>query len=93
MDQQIVARIRRRLQGRGVDAYLAYTPANVLYTSGFESWFVMEWWRWHGGVLVLVPADESLALGMVVSDFEAGPARASGIDDIRSHGVWVELVG
>lgn len=90
---QILDDIRRRCQERGVDAYLAYTPSNVLYTSGFQSYFLSEWpWRMLGTVLVLVPADPALDPAIVISDFEAEPARrVSGIADVRSFRVWVEL--
>ena len=85
--------VRRRCQERGVDAYLAYTPSNVLYTSGFQSYFLSEWpWRMLGTVLVLVPADPALEPAIVISDFEAEQARrVSGIADVRPFRVWVEL--
>ncbi|WP_206330903.1 aminopeptidase P family N-terminal domain-containing protein, partial [Modestobacter sp. KNN46-3] len=61
MRAQILDNIRRRCQERGLDAYLAYTPSNVHYTSGFQSYFLSEWpWRMLGTVLVLVPADPAL---------------------------------
>lgn len=89
---QIIQRIRERCQERGVDAYLAYTPSNVLYTTGFQSFFLSEWWRMLGTVLVLVPADPSIEPAMLISDFEAEQARrVSGIRDVRSFRVWVEL--
>ena len=76
-----------------MDAYLAYTPSNVLYTSGFQSYFLSEWpWRMLGTVLVLVPADPALEPAIMISDFEAEQAqRVSGITDVRPFRVWVEL--
>jgi Xaa-Pro dipeptidase len=90
---QILDNIRRRCQERGLDAYLAYTPSNVHYTSGFQSYFLSEWpWRMLGTVLVLVPADPALEPAMIISDFEAEQARrVSGIADVRPFRVWVEL--
>ncbi len=91
--ETILDDIRRRCQDLGVDAYLAYTPSNVLYTSGFQSYFLSEWpWRMLGTVLVLVPADPALEPAIVISDFEAEQARrVSGIKDVRPFRVWVEL--
>jgi Xaa-Pro dipeptidase len=37
MNEQILSAIRRRLHDRGLDAYIAYTPSNVFYTTGFQS--------------------------------------------------------
>ena len=92
MNEQILSAIRGRLQDWGLDAYLAYTPSNVFYTTGFQSYFLMQWWRMQGTVLAVVPADESLEVGMMVGDFEAGPAqRVSGIRDVRPFRLWPEI--
>lgn len=89
----ILDRIRNRCRERGVDAYLAYTPSNVLYASGYQSYFLTEWpWRMLGTVLVLVPADAAIEPAIIISDFEAEQARrVSGIADVRPFRVWVEL--
>lgn len=89
----VIDTIRRRCRERGVDGYLAYTPSNVLYTTGFQSYFLSEWpWRMLGTVLVLVPADPALEPALIISDFEAEQARrVSGIADVRPFRVWVEL--
>ena len=92
VNDQILAAIRRRLQERGLDAYIAYTPSNVFYATGFQSYFLMQWWRMHGTVLAIIPADESVEVGMMVGDFEAKPAqRVSGIGDVRSYRLWPEI--
>ncbi|MEQ3551802.1 Xaa-Pro peptidase family protein [Pseudonocardia nematodicida] len=92
MRTEIIDAIRKRCQERGLDAYLAYTPSNVFYVTGFQSFFHMEWWRMQGTVLALVPADPAQPPALLVSDFEAGQARAvSGFDDVRDYQVWVEL--
>lgn len=89
---EVLAAIRARSQERGVDAYLAYTPSNVFYTTGFQSYFLMEWWRMLGTVMVLVPTDPTLEPAILISDFEAEQAaRVSGIGDVRSYRMWVEL--
>src|SRR5215212_10223557 len=92
MKDQILSAIRRRLRERGLDAYIAYTPSNVFYATGFQSYFLMQWWRMHGTVLAVIPADESVEVGMMVGDFEAKPAqRVSGIGDVRSYRLWPEI--
>lgn len=88
---RVLVRLRQGLDDAGLDGYLAYTPSNVLYTSGFASYFAMSWWRMHGTVLVVVPGDPSLQPGMMVSDFEAPSAATSGtVNDIRTYRLWVE---
>jgi Xaa-Pro dipeptidase len=89
---RILASIRGRLRDRGLDAYIAYTPSNVFYATGFQSYFLMQWWRMQGTVLAVIPADEDVEVGMMVGDFEARPARrVSGIDDVRSYRLWPEI--
>src|SRR3712207_4097800 len=92
MNEQILSSIRQRLRDRGLDAYIAYTPSNVFYATGFQSYFLMQWWRMQGTVLAVIPADESIEAGMMVGDFEAKPAqRVSGISDVRPFRLWVEI--
>ena len=92
MYEQILSAIRQRLQARGLDAYLAYTPSNVFYATGFQSYFLMQWWRMQGTVLAVIPADESIEAGMMIGDFEAKPAqRVSGIRDVRAYRLWPEI--
>ena len=92
MKDQILSAVRGRLRERGLDAYIAYTPSNVFYTSGFQSYFLMQWWRMQGTVLAVIPTDDSVEVGMMVGDFEATPARrTSGIDDVRAYMLWPEI--
>jgi Xaa-Pro dipeptidase len=92
MNEQILSSIRRRLHERGLDAYIAYTPSNVFYATGFQSYFLMQWWRMQGTVLAVIPADESIEVGMMIGDFEARPAqRVSGIRDARAYRLWPEI--
>ena len=92
MEKRILSSIRERLRSRGLDAYVAYTPSNVFYATGFQSYFLMQWWRMQGTVLAVIPADETVEVGMMVGDFEAKPARrVSGIDDVRSYRLWPEI--
>lgn len=92
MNERVLASIRRRLHERGLDAYIAYTPSNVFYATGFQSYFLMQWWRMQGTVLAVIPADESIEVGMMIGDFEAKPARrVSGIQDVRAYRLWPEI--
>jgi Xaa-Pro dipeptidase len=92
VEDQILSAIRGRLRARGLDAYIAYTPSNVFYATGFQSYFLMQWWRMQGTVLAVIPADESVEVGMMVGDFEAKPARrVSGIGDVRPYMLWPEI--
>ncbi|MBA4115782.1 MAG: aminopeptidase P family protein [Rubrobacter sp.] len=92
MNEQILSAIRRRLRDRELDAYIAYTPSNVFYATGFQSYFLMQWWRMQGTVLAVIPADESLEPGVMIGDFEAGPAaRVTGIRDVRAYRLWPEI--
>lgn len=86
-----LARVRDAIRAENLDAYLAYTPSNVFYTSGYRSYFLSQWWRMHGTVMVLIAADERLEPAIVVSDFEEPAARhASGFEDVRAYRLWVE---
>jgi Xaa-Pro dipeptidase len=81
----VLVRIRQRLRERGLDAYVAYTPSNVFYATGFQSYFLMQWWRMHGTVMALIPADERQPPALLVSDFEAAAARRqSSVEDLRT---------
>ena len=92
MRTEILDAIRTRLQRRGLDAYLAYTPSNVFYVTGFQSFFLMQWWRMLGTVMAVVPADPAQPPALLISDFEAVQAKAiSGFKDVRPYRVWVEL--
>ena len=92
MNERVISSIRRRLRERGLDAYVAYTPSNVFYATGFQSYFLMQWWRMQGTVLAVIPADESVEVGMMIGDFEANPARrVSGIRDVRAYRLWPEI--
>lgn len=89
--ERILDRIRARLQADGVDAYLAYTPQNNHYCSGFVSWFAGEHWRFHGGNLTLIPADPNLPPALMLPEAEAPLARrTTRIDDVRGYGMWIE---
>jgi len=84
-------RLREQLQGRNIDAYLAYTPSNLFYTTGFLSPVVALSWRLMGTDLALIPADPASPAALITSDFVETPARsATTIEDIRTYRMWVE---
>lgn len=87
-----VSRIREQLQKRGLSGYLATTPSNIQYVTGFRSYFVSEWWRFHGTVFAYVPADARERVVLIVGDFEAETARKAAPDvDIITYRLWVDL--
>ncbi len=82
MDQEIIARLVKRMTGEGVDAIIAISPENVSYVSGFvvPSQSLMRWR--HAAVIVTAHGQTS----MVVIDMEATTVRAhAGIDDLRIY--------
>jgi Xaa-Pro aminopeptidase len=87
-----VARIRERLAARGLDGYVAFTPSNLFYTTGFRSYFVSEWWRLHGTVLAFIPTDPEKPVTLMVGDFEEKTARAAapGVE-LTTYRLWVDL--
>lgn len=90
-NSRTLQRLRQVLAEEGCDAFLAYSPANVSYTTGFHSYFVNEWWRMHGLVLGLVPGADSEHVGLLVSDFEATAAAAIPHLELTTYGLWAEL--
>lgn len=87
-----ISHIRARLRERGLTGYVAFTPSNLLYTTGFRSYFVSEWWRLHGTVLAFIPTDESLPVTLMLGDFEERTARTSapGVR-LLIYRLWVDL--
>src|SRR6266568_8771269 len=82
MDQEIIARLRKRMTADGLDAIIAVSPENVTYVTGFvvPSQSLM---RWRHAICV-VTADGRIC--MVAIDMEATTVRAhAGIDDLRIY--------
>ncbi len=91
MSEDARSRLREQLEARNIDAYLAYTPSNLFYTTGFVSPVVALSWRLMGTDLALIPADPGSPPALITSDFVENPARASTtIEDIRTYRMWVE---
>ena len=82
MDQEIIARLRKRIVGEGFDAIIAMSPENVTYVSGFvvPSQSLMRWRH----AACIVTADGKIS--MVAIDMEATTVKAhAGIDDLRIY--------
>jgi Xaa-Pro aminopeptidase len=91
-DTGAIPRIRERLAARGLEGYVAFTPSNLFYTTGFRSYFVSEWWRLHGTVLAFIPTDAEKPVTLMVGDFEEKTARAAapGVE-LTTYRLWVDL--
>lgn len=85
------SRITDALQQAGVDGYLAFTPSNVFYVSGYVSYFLSNWWRMHGTVASVLSAQPGTAPALVLGDAEEASACGSATGcDIYSYPMWVE---
>jgi len=91
MYAEVRNRLRKNLSAAGVDVYIACTPANVTYASGFRSAFIDLSWQMTGTDMVVVPVDPALDPAIIVSDYCRPDAAAqSDITDIRSYTMWTE---
>ena len=91
MFEDVRSRVREQLQQRNIAAYLAYTPSNLLYTTGFVSPVVSISWRLMGTHMAQIPGDPACPPALITSDFVETPARAATtIEDIRTYRMWVE---
>lgn len=91
MHADLRSRLKKKLRQNGVDVYIACTPSNVHYTSGFQSAFIELSWQMTGTDLVVVPSAEELEPAIIVSEYCAADAKAqSDIADIRTYTMWTE---
>ena len=92
MNTTAIGKLRTHLRSAGLNGYIAATPSNVFYTTGFRSYFLSEWWRMHGTVFALIPADDAVPVTLVLSDFEckAATAAAPGVA-MSPYRLWVDL--
>ena len=78
------------MQKQGLSALVLAQPESITYATGAFGG-VASFWRRAGAAFVLVPADHASPLVAIVGDFQAKSfAAQSGIDDVRSHRIWVE---
>jgi Xaa-Pro aminopeptidase len=94
-DRDVIrGRVRERMRERELVGYVAFTPSNVAYLSGFVSYFLSTWWRMHGTVMVAMSTDDTREPMLVVGDAEASAARAAAVDcDVVDYPMWVETRG
>lgn len=91
MYAEVRDRLRKNLTAAGVDVYIAVTPANIYYASGFRSSFVDLSWQMSGTDMVVVPTDPALDPAIIVSDYcQPDAAAQSDITDIRTYTMWTE---
>jgi Xaa-Pro aminopeptidase len=87
----IRSRVRERMREQGLVGYIAFTPSNVTYLSGFVSYFLSTWWRMHGTVMVAMSTEDSRRPVLVVGDAEGAAARGAAVDcDVVDYPMWVE---
>ena len=78
------------MQQQGLSALVLAQPESIIYAAGAFAG-VASYWRRAGSAFILVPADPSSPMVAIVGDLQAKSfAAQSGIDDVRSHNIWVE---
>ena len=91
MHAELRKRLQQDLQAQGVDVYVACTPSNVHYTSGFQSSFLDLSWQMTGTDMVVLPSAEDLEPAIIVSEYCVPlAAETSDIQDIRAYSMWTE---
>lgn len=91
--QEMRADVRGALEDAGVSGYVAITPSNVFYVSGYVSYFLSSWWRMHGTVLSVLAVDRP-EVRLIVGDAEEAGARAGAVEcEVYAYPMWVETRG
>lgn len=84
-------RAARLMAAAGLDAVVLCQPESINYATGAFAG-VAAFWRRAGAAFVVVPADAAAAPAAVVGDLQAADfAARSGIADVRTHPIWVEV--
>ena len=87
-----LGRVREEMKRQGLAAYVASTPTNILYTTGFRSNFASTYWRMLDSAFAIVPADAETPIAVVVMDAEAGAAHVQSPESaIFQYPGWMEL--
>ncbi|MCA0400234.1 MAG: Xaa-Pro peptidase family protein [Proteobacteria bacterium] len=83
-------RASRMMADAGLDALVLMQPETLRWATGsFPG--VATFWRRAGAAALVVPADPAQPLAAVVGDLQAEEFRLqSGIEDIRTHPIWVD---
>ncbi|UVC15504.1 M24 family metallopeptidase [Mesorhizobium onobrychidis] len=76
----------------GLDGIILIQPESIIYGTGARPGSAAGWRR-AGAAFVIVPADSREPITAIIGDFYAEEFRAaSGIDDIVTFPVWVDLI-
>lgn len=85
-------RAQALMEEQGLDGLVLIQPESILYGAGARPGSAAGWRRACAAFLV-VPADARQPLTAIVGDFYAQEFRAaSGIDDIVTFPVWIDLI-
>ncbi len=85
------ARAERLLGEAGLDALLLIQPESVAYASGAFPGIATSW-RQAAAAMLLVPADARDPPLAIVGDLQAADFQAaSGLADVRTHPIWVDV--
>jgi Xaa-Pro aminopeptidase len=84
-------RAEQLMQNEGLSALVLCQPESIVYATGaFPG--VASYWRRAGAAFIIVPADAGQPLTAIVGDLQARSfAAQSGISDVRTHRLWVEM--
>ena len=83
-------RAERFMREAEIDALILAQPETIRYATGAFAG-VASFWRRAGAAFVIVPADCALRPVAIVGDLQAAAFRErSGIEDVRTHPLWVE---
>jgi Xaa-Pro aminopeptidase len=89
--EAIRTNIRKRAAQAGLKGYIASTPSNVTYVSGYLSYFLTNWWRMHGTVMVVLDTEGDDAPCLILGDPEEVSAREAAPGcDVYAYPMWTE---
>lgn len=89
--EAIRANIRTRATQAGLRGYIASTPSNVTYVSGYSSYFLTNWWRMHGTVMVVIDGEGGGAPSLILGDPEEASAREAAPNcGVYAYPMWTE---
>lgn len=78
------------MRERGLDALVLAAPETLLWATGAFAG-VATLWRRGGAAFLVVPQSPDEAIAAIVGDLQARDfKRQSGLDDVRTHRLWVE---
>ncbi|QRM32798.1 aminopeptidase P family protein (plasmid) [Microvirga sp. VF16] len=85
-------RAQALMQQEGLDGIVLIQPESITYGAGARPGSAADW-RQAGAAFLIVPADAEEPITAIIGDFYVEEFRAaSGIDDIMTFPVWVDLI-